>query len=86
MPHAMVVAMKRDHEGQPLGLVRDGSTGELLQVCASKMKIDSSEVNKKVRNVTRNRNNKLISNCYLYCKLRSTVFAFVTSHGTCLVV
>ncbi|XP_043237876.1 SH3 domain-containing protein C23A1.17-like [Amphibalanus amphitrite] len=32
MPHAIVVAMKREHEGQPLGLVRDGATGELLQV------------------------------------------------------
>ena len=32
MPHALVVAMKREHEGQPLGLVRDGATGELLQV------------------------------------------------------
>ncbi|XP_037091356.1 uncharacterized protein LOC119111655 [Pollicipes pollicipes] len=32
MPHAMVVSMRRETEGQELGLLRDGGTGEVLQV------------------------------------------------------
>ena len=41
LPHAMVVAMKREHDGQPLGLVRDGGTGELLQVRHSAVSLNS---------------------------------------------
>lgn len=35
VPHGKVFALKRETEGQPLGLIREGNTAEIKEVCWS---------------------------------------------------